>query len=142
MLSDLMESTSERCFSSGSLSKVMIPLLPAEEHLFLMINHHYNVLDGGDNYCPQRSCEDYVFTCVCLSTGGVPGQAHLPGTRYTPQELVPPRDQVPPGTRYTPTGPGTPPGTRYIQVHPQETASVADGTHPTGMYSCLIFFCS
>ena len=39
----------------------------------------------------------------------------------------------PPGTRHTP-GPGTP---RH-QVPPrQQTATVADGTHPTGMHSCL-----
>ena len=39
-----------------------------------------------------------------------------------------PQDQAPP------LGPGTPhpgPGT------PQQTATVADGTHPTGMHSCL-----
>ena len=45
-----------------------------------------------------------------------------PGTRYIPQ------------TRYTP-GPGTPPprpGT------PRETADAADGTHPTGVHSCLM----
>ena len=99
---------------------------------------------GIDNlfYRPQQSCEGYVFTPVCLSTGGStwagtpqdqaqpPGPGtHPPGTRYPP-------DQVhPPGTRYThipwdqvpPPGPGTPP----------ETATVADGTHPTGMHSCL-----
>ena len=78
-------------------------------------------------YRPQRSCEGYVLTRVCLSTGGgeVPGQ-------------VPP-DQVHPGTRYTSLGPGIPldqvpslgPGTP-----PVETATVADGTHPTEMHSC------
>ena len=41
-------------------------------------------------------------------------------------------EQEPPGTRYTPPGPGIPPR----QVHPsQQTATVADGTHPTGMHS-------
>ena len=25
---------------------------------------------GSYIYCPQRSCEGYVFTGVCLSTGG------------------------------------------------------------------------
>ena len=126
-------------------------------------------------YRPQRSCEGYVFTCVCLSTGGgrVPGQVP-PGPGTPPWEQVhplgpgtPPRTRytppgtryTPPGTRYTPLGPGTspwdqvhppepgtPPRTRYTpqdQVHPPgpgtppETATVADGTHPTGMHSCL-----
>ena len=29
-------------------------------------------------YRPQRSCEGYVFTGVCLSTGGVPGPGGVP----------------------------------------------------------------
>ena len=76
-----------------------------------------------------------------------------PRTRYTPRDQVHPFGQVPPGTRYTspvpgtPPGTSTPPGTRYTpwdQVHPpggryprpQETATVANGTHPTGIHSC------
>ena len=63
-------------------------------------------------------------------------QVHPPGTRYTPLDQVHP----PPQTRYSPLGPGTPPrtrsplGTRYT---PPDTATAADGTHPTGMHSCL-----
>ena len=37
MLSDLMESTSERCFRSGSLSKVIIPLLRADKNLLIIV---------------------------------------------------------------------------------------------------------
>ena len=77
-------------------------------------------------YRPQRSCEGYVFTGVCLSTGGSTwagttprDQVHPLGTRYTPspQTRYTPQDQVHPpgpGTRYTPW-------TRYTpldQVHP------------------------
>ena len=90
-------------------------------------------------YRPQRSCEGYVFTGVCLSTGGEyltrypPGTRYIPrdqvhppgtrytnppGTRYTPQDQVhpPTRHRHPPGTRYTPPTPGTP----QNQVHPPE----------------------
>ena len=71
----------------------------------------------------------------------------------TPPDQVHPRDQVHPPARCIPSGPGTPhtkytPGTRYIpqdQVHPpgpgtfpRQTATVADGTHPTGMHSCFL----
>ena len=61
-------------------------------------------------YHLQWSCKGYVFTCVCLSTGGVPQQ-------------VPPGPGTPPGTRYTPwirypPGPGTPP---RDQVHPPDS---------------------
>ena len=73
-------------------------------------------------YSPQRSCEGYVFTRVCLSTGGEYLGRYPPGVRYTPLNQVHPPDQVhpadqvhPPGTRYTPPGtrcsplgPGTP----------------------------------
>ena len=106
------------------------------EHFWILKMIRYTN-KGQHIYRPQRSCEGYVFTGVCLSTwgGGVPDQVHPPGTRYTPQ------------TRYTPLGPGTPPrdqvhppGTRYTppdQMHPRDTATAADGTHPTGMHSCF-----
>ena len=117
------------------------------------------------NYRPQRSCEGYVFTPVCQSfcsqgRGGLP-QCML--GYHTPQEQTPLWDQAPSGTRHplgtrhppgqgtTPPGPGTPwdqassqdqvpPGTRCApprtRHRPQQTATVADGTHPTGMHSC------
>ena len=111
------------------------------------------------NYRPQQSCEGYVFTCVCLSTGGEYLGRYPPGPGNSP----PPGPGTPPGTRYTPwdqvhpPGPNTPPRTKYTpwdQVHhpgratpprdqvppPPETATVADGKHPTGMHSCFIEF--
>ena len=39
-------------------------LRTASLHIPLYLPHRYN-------YRPQRSCEGYVFTFVCLSTGGV-----------------------------------------------------------------------
>ena len=82
-----------------------------------------------------------------------PGRYTTPWTRYTPRAGTPPPhwagtqppgryiplDQVhPPGryttpwTRYSPPGPGTPPA-------PRDTATAADGTHPTGMHSCEFY---
>ena len=75
------------------------------------------------NYHPQRSCEGYVFTPVCLSTGGEgeylgrynPQQVHPNGQVHTPRKVHPPgRYTSPAGTppgRYTPWA-GTSPG-RY-----------------------------
>ena len=109
---------------------------------------------GLDFYRAQRSCEGYVFTPVCLSTGEVclsacwdtnPPRAGtpLPGAgplgTGTPQTRHPPGPGTPlPGIRHPPrtrhlSGPGTP----RDQAPHQQTATVADGTHPTGMYSCL-----
>ena len=50
--------------------------------------------DTLNHYHPQRSCEGYVFTPVCLSTGG---GACLPQCMlgYHPPEQTP-RDQTPP----------------------------------------------
>ena len=116
---------------------------------YLQCNRMYTIHPNLDsfNYRPQRSCEGYVFTRVCLSTGGTrytprtrctPQTRFLPWTRYTPQtRFLPwtrytPRDQVPPDQVH-------PAWTRYIpqdQVHPPPTATVADGTHPTGRHSC------
>ena len=78
-------------------------------------------------------CEGYVFTSVCLSTGGqstwagtpAQDQVQLPRTRYTPQDQVhplwaryppgpgPPGPGTTPRTRYNPPGPGTPPSREH-----------------------------
>ena len=95
-------------------------------------------------YRPQRSCEGYVFTGVCLSTGGVSASVH--GGMH-PWELTPPPppgadlpeqtsplEQTPPRSRQPPEQtPPAPPGSRHP---PKETATAADSTHPTGMHSC------
>ena len=62
-------------------------------------------------YRPQRSCEGYVFTGVCLSTGGrgclpqcmvgyTPQSRHPPGSRHPPRADTPqsrhPPEQTPP----------------------------------------------
>ena len=69
-------------------------------------------------YRLQRICEGYVFTCVCLSTGGGLPQCILgyrPPGAGTPQNRHPPEQATP----------------------SKQTATVADGTHPTGMHSCF-----
>ena len=50
-------------------------------------------------YRPQRSCEGYVFTGVCLSTWGVSASVHAgipqpPGSRHPPEQ-TPPRSRHP-----------------------------------------------
>ena len=69
-------------------------------------------------YRPQRSCEGYVFTSLCLSTGGyliryTPRKKTPPGTRYTPRDRY-----TPPWTRYNPPGLGTPPWSRHHPTPP------------------------
>ena len=90
-------------------------------------------------YRPQRSCEGCFYTCVSVHGGGLPQCMlgyHPPGpeTPPGPGTLPLPADTLPPGpgtprSRH-PLGPGTPPPPT------QQTATVADGTHPTGMHSC------
>ena len=95
----------------------------------------------------RRLC---FYKRLSVHRGGVPDQVHPPV-----DQVHPPVDQVhpplgpgtpplgpgtPPQTRYTPpsgpgtppSGPGTPPGPG---TSPQDTATAADGTHPTGMHS-------
>ena len=74
--------------------------------LTIVLCHHY--------YRPQRSCEGFVFTGVCLSTGGgcLVGGVSAPGGGGVPAC----------------TEADTPPG---------ETAPAADGRHPTRMHSCF-----
>ena len=60
--------------------------------------------------------------------GGLPKcmLGYLPVSRHPPQEQTPPWEQTTPGA-------DTSPGSRQP---PQQTATAADGTHPTGMHSC------
>ena len=44
-----------------------------------------------------------------------------------------PLEQTPPGSRHLPPGADTP--------YPRDTATAADGKHPTGMHSCLKRLC-
>ena len=72
------------------------------------------------HYRPQRSCEGYVFTGVCLSTGRVEVSASVhagiphplpPRSRHPPEQTpsrVDPLEQIPPGSRPPPEQ--TPPG--------------------------------
>ena len=83
-------------------------------------------------YRPQRSCEGYVFTGVCLSTRWVgvsasvhagiplpksrhpqeadtPPRADTPQKQTPPQEQTPPQKQTPPKSRHPPKEADTPP---------------------------------
>ena len=112
------------CYLHGLINHLLF-----SQHLHLETKHlslYY--------YRPQRSCEGYVFTPVFLSTGvegGLP-QCML-GYHPAPGPGIP-RDQtpLPPGPDTTPLPEQAPPGAGT----PQQTATVADGTHPTGMHSC------
>ena len=90
----------------------------------------------------------YVFTRVCHSVhrGGLP-QCMLGYHPALEEAGTAPPDQAPPGAGTLPgadsPGQGTPqkqappaPGTPWKQA-PPETATVADGTHPAGMHSCI-----
>ena len=101
-------------------------------------------------YRPQRSCEGYVFTGVCLSTRGVGVSASvhagipLPKSRHPQEADTPPRadtpqKQTPPPRADTPQK-QTPTKSRHPPKEadpPRDTATAADGTHPTGMHSCF-----
>ena len=91
-------------------------------------------------------CEGYVFTGVCLSTGGqyvgryTPRQVHSLPRAGTPPGRYPPTG-IPPG-RYIPLA-GTPPAGTSPQmytpqaVHAGRYGQQAGGTYPTGKHSCL-----
>ena len=80
-------------------------------------------------YLPPANevCEGYVFTGVCLSTGGcllLGGGASSPGA-------APGGVPAPGGACCGGSGPG---GTWWRSPW---TATAEGGTHPTGMHSCL-----
>ena len=95
-------------------------------------------------------CEGYVFTGVCLSTGGggVHGmhapqacmfQRHACPPRHTPWTCMPPGHACP---RACPLpGHACPPRHAHLDTHAPlvdttRCAQWAGGTHPTGMHSC------
>ena len=69
----------------------------------------------------------FLHLSIILFTGGVCLSACWDTT--PPDQAQPPKTRHPPGTRHHP-----PPGA--------ETATAADGTHPTGMHSCCLYFFS
>ena len=98
-------------------------------------------------YHPQRSCEGYVFTGVSVHRGGTWSRGSawsggVPGPRGG--YLVPGGGVLGPSwgvcSRGMP-GPGGVCSWGVVSQHalrqppPEETASAADGTHPTGMHS-------
>ena len=105
-------------------------------------------------YHPQQSCEGYVFTGICLSTGGgclpqcmlgyyphprsrhPPGSRHTPAADTTPQEQTPPKADTPlggdtPSSRHTPPE-QTPFRSRYPpeQTPPQSRHPLRGDTTP------------
>ena len=96
----------------------------------------------------------FLQACVCPQGGGAclsacwdtttPGSSRHPPREDTPtQEQTPPQEKTPPKSRHpqeqTPPGADTSPRADTAPL-PPETAVVADGTHPTGMHSCLILW--
>ena len=84
----------------------------------------------------------FLHLSVILFTGGGRGVSasvhagiHPPWADSPPPSLGrhPPEQTTPPG-RHIPPGQTLPP--------PQQTATAADGTHPTGMHSCEVTICS
>ena len=88
---------------------------------------------SNDNYRPQRSCGKVMFSQAfvilfigVLGVADTPTGQTLPWADTTPGQ-TPPRQTPPPHGQ-------TPPH--------QQTATAADGTHPTGMHSCLLKDCT
>ena len=80
----------------------------------------------------KEVCKGYVFTGVCLSTGGVSAPLHA--GIHTPQT----RGRQPPGAdppQSRPPGADTP-----CAVHAWRYGQQAGGTHPTGMHTCSHLF--
>ena len=77
-------------------------------------------------YRPQRSCEGYVFTGVCLSTGGCLPRCML-GYHQPPKSRHPPKKQTPQRSRH-------PPRSRHPSQEadtPQEADTLPRSRHPS-----------
>ena len=99
----------------------------------------------------RRLC---FYTCLSFCSQGWGSASVHAGTpppprAGTPWEQTPPRsgtppNQAPPGSRHplehTPPQTRNTPRSRQPPPPGAETATAADGTHPTGMHSCWLFF--
>ena len=104
---------------------------------------HVSEFSGSHFSRPQRSCEGYVFTPVYRSVhGGVCLSACWDTSPPHPQGAGNPLGVCtpPPGSRHFPPWQQATPNPPPEQI-PQQTATAADGTHPTGMHSCCIMLC-
>ena len=130
--------------------------VPNRRHGCLLAVHPYYELVGTHStgmlscYRPQRSYEGYVYSGVCLSTGGggwwYPSMhrrwyPNMPCNR-SPGGGSAPRGGLLPGGLLL--GGSAPRGGCLLRVGVcvetplrKQTATVADGTHPTGMLSCF-----
>ena len=123
----------------GCLS-TYLPVAPAQWNSSSSHQSHWNqgclMCAICYHYRPQRSCEGYVFTGVCLSTVGeclVPGGLLLGGCLLW-RGVCSWGGGLVPGRAWS-WGVGIPECTEADP--PGEMAAPADGTHPTGMHSCL-----
>ena len=87
----------------------------------------------------------FLHLSVILFTGGLPqcmlGYHPLPKQAPPPPRAGTPWEKAPPRAG-TPTGTGTPTGSRHplgTGTPSQQMATVADGTHPTGMHCCCTY---
>ena len=83
----------------------------------------------------KRSLEGYVFTRVCLSTGGEYMGRYPPGQVHSPEQVHPPH----PLGRYPPRQVHPRAGTTPPQQFMLGYGRKAGGTHPTGMHSCGVY---
>ena len=104
------------------------------------------------HYRQQRSCGKVMFLHVCHPVQGGVWQADTPGQtppRQTPtpgRQTPPPVGRPPPPAGRHPPWEGrpprqTPPPSRQADPQAPGTATAADGTPPTGMYSCCNYIC-
>ena len=77
--------------------------------------------------CPQGGRWGCLPQCMLGYHTHPPPRSRHPPEQMPPQEQTPPREDTPPRA-VTPPEADTP---------PRDTATAADGTHPTGMHSCL-----
>ena len=91
------------------------------------------VRSQSDIYRPQRSCKGYVFTGVCLSTGGV----CLSACWDTPPEQTPPQSR--PSQSRHPPGADTPPQeqTHHPRSRHSPGADTPRSRHPPGIQPLL-----
>ena len=136
----LATSTPDRSASttSSSASRRKSPQVRQAIHLVLFLMLYSSALP---NYRPQRSCGKVMFyTCLSFCPrGGGSAWVHAgihPLGRYPPGRhpqadtfLSRPPLGIHPLYRH-------PPGQT---LPPQQTATAVDGTHPTGMHSCLLY---
>ena len=125
-----------RVIDLGQIKICVVQKVPRGQDFITVRNEVAKVMCLQASVCPKGGGG---WGCLpqCM-LGYHPPASRPPLEQTPPQEQTPPREQTPPPQSRQP--PQSRPPEADTPSGSRDTATAADGTHPTGMHSCLILY--